>query len=502
MNVIEHELATKLVALYLYDKNIHDYGGEVKDGKLIKPGNHGCLLAHHDINSNILLWWRCENYPNHVYHYHKMSVNDKIATLGQGCDKCRKLVIIKDKFSSVDGVQECWNWEKNTITPDKLATYCNNKFTFICELGHEFRRPCSKFVRGDRCSFCSGRKVLAGFNSFDLSPNAIEWWDTEENDKLGLKIDSITKYSSKEAVFKCPLGHKFKMACGVFTSGNRCGVCSGQIVLVGFNSFDLSPNAIEWWDTEENDKLGLKIDSITRFTHMKVNLRCPLGHKYKALCSDFSNGKRCPVCASKQLLEGFNTFSSIMDVKEWWDTEENDKHGIIANKISQKSTKMVAMKCPKSHKFKIRCSHFTNGVRCKICSLSGCSKIAVEYIECIAKKYNIFIQHGKNVGEYDIPGTRYSADGYVEINSVKIIIEFHGEVFHGFRGLKRQDELSPFEKKKTFGDLYQQTIKKENTIRELGYKLIVMWEDDYKELRDDYMNGNFTIPIIENALNQ
>ncbi|QJX74040.1 hypothetical protein F-E9_286 [Faustovirus] len=500
MNVIEHELATNLVALSLYELNIVDHGGEIKDGKLIRPGKHGCLLAHHNTDSEHELWWKCENYPDHVYHYHKMSIKDKINTLGQGCNRCRQLVVIDNKFSNVPDVQAYWNWEKNTTTPDKLSKTDKRKFIFTCHIGHNFERSCNHFSRGQRCSYCSGRKVLAGYNTFDLVSDAREWWDYDENNKKGYKITEFTRLSNREVNFKCSLGHKFIMACSTFTVGNRCGVCYGQVPLAGFNTFDLSPDASVWWDSEENNKEGLEIHKFTRFTNRKVNLKCSLGHKYKAPCADFSNGKRCPTCAGKKVEDGFNDFKSAPDVSEWLDHEENIKHGILIDKLTRGSATMVYMKCPKNHKFKIRCAHFVNGVRCKICSLFGCSKIAIEYINCIANKYGIFIRHGKNLGEVTIPGTNYPVDGYIEINNVKIVIEFHGELYHGFRGLKRQDELSPFKKKLTFGELYQQTVKKENKIRELGYKLVVMWEDDYKQLREKYANGDFTIPEIEEAL--
>ena len=33
--------------------------------------------------------------------------------------------------------------------------------------------------------------------------------------------------------------------------------------------------------------------------------------------------------------------------------------------------------------------------------------------------------------------------------------------------------------KKSFGELYNKTLERENKIKELGYNLIVMWENDW-----------------------
>ena len=35
---------------------------------------------------------------------------------------------------------------------------------------------------------------------------------------------------------------------------------------------------------------------------------------------------------------------------------------------------------------------------------------------------------------------------------------------------------------KTFGELYQKTLEREQLIRDLGYNLVVMWEYDWKRL--------------------
>jgi hypothetical protein len=102
----------------------------------------------------------------------------------------------------------------------------------------------------------------------------------------------------------------------------------------------------------------------------------------------------------------------------------------------------------------------------------------IKWLDEIAAKEDIVIQHAGNGGEYCIPTTRYKADGYCK--ETNTIYEFHGDVFHGNPTLYHLDQpCHPFTKE-TAGVLYQRTLKKEHTIRELGYALIVMWENDYK----------------------
>lgn len=105
------------------------------------------------------------------------------------------------------------------------------------------------------------------------------------------------------------------------------------------------------------------------------------------------------------------------------------------------------------------------------------SYMCITWLDEIAQRDNIHIQHALNGGEYKIPGTNFRADGYcAETNTV---YEFHGDVFHGNPAVFKSDEqCHPFNEI-TAGELYQNTILRENTIKQLGYSLVVMWESDY-----------------------
>jgi hypothetical protein len=92
--------------------------------------------------------------------------------------------------------------------------------------------------------------------------------------------------------------------------------------------------------------------------------------------------------------------------------------------------------------------------------------------------YNIIIQHGKNDEEFKIPNTRFKADGYCK--KTNIIYEFHGDYWHGNPNIYEPNEETYFGK--TFGELYQQTLEREQLIKNLGYNLVVMWEYDWNKI--------------------
>ena len=97
----------------------------------------------------------------------------------------------------------------------------------------------------------------------------------------------------------------------------------------------------------------------------------------------------------------------------------------------------------------------------------------IRWLRTIMVRDNIHISHATNDGEYLIPGTKYHADGYCE--NTNTIYEFYGKYYHGDPNIYPADKWNKT-KKCTMGELYQKTIDREETIKNLGYKVITIWE--------------------------
>jgi G:T-mismatch repair DNA endonuclease (very short patch repair protein) len=87
------------------------------------------------------------------------------------------------------------------------------------------------------------------------------------------------------------------------------------------------------------------------------------------------------------------------------------------------------------------------------------------------------IQHAENGGEFVIPGTNYRADGY-HAETMRVF-EYYGDYWHGNPAKYSRDEMNHMAKK-TFGELYDYTMKRENEIEELGYEVVRIWETEFK----------------------
>jgi hypothetical protein len=111
---------------------------------------------------------------------------------------------------------------------------------------------------------------------------------------------------------------------------------------------------------------------------------------------------------------------------------------------------------------------------CPYCSQSqGFSKAGVEWVESLRINYPD-IRHALSPGgEFKIPNTGYSADGYSEDHET--IFEYHGSKVHGCPTcFPDRQQLNHY--KETMDVAYKRTQIKMKKIRELGYGLIIAWE--------------------------
>jgi hypothetical protein len=113
------------------------------------------------------------------------------------------------------------------------------------------------------------------------------------------------------------------------------------------------------------------------------------------------------------------------------------------------------------------------------------SKKAIECINFMGEYYGEYIEHAENTGEFKIPETNFSADGYCRTTNT--IYEFHGDYWHGNPRRYNLTDIHPT-KDLTFDEIYKKTLEREKQIKELGYNMFVIWEMDW----------NNAIKIIKN----
>jgi hypothetical protein len=107
------------------------------------------------------------------------------------------------------------------------------------------------------------------------------------------------------------------------------------------------------------------------------------------------------------------------------------------------------------------------------------SNKAVRWLQAISAEKNIEIKHAKNGGEQVFPagnGRYIRVDGFCE--STNQVFEFYGDYWHGNPDVFDPQEINK-SNKKTFSQLYAETLEREEWIRGLGFELITIWENEF-----------------------
>jgi G:T-mismatch repair DNA endonuclease (very short patch repair protein) len=110
---------------------------------------------------------------------------------------------------------------------------------------------------------------------------------------------------------------------------------------------------------------------------------------------------------------------------------------------------------------------------------SGWSRKAINWLKSIAAKEKIDIKHALNGGEYAFPlgnGKMARVDGFCQ--ETNTVYEFYGDYYHGNPKKYSSDEYNKTVKK-THGELYENTMKREQAIKSLGFNVVCIWECDF-----------------------
>lgn len=223
----------------------------------------------------------------------------------------------------------------------------------------------------------------------------------------------------------------------------------------------------------------------------KVNVTCRKHKvKFEAWPMNLRKGSGCPERAKEKVLPFLIGKRKSEMTNAEFKKFIKDKHGDSVKLVSKFTTKrspitykVVACGCVIERKTCLSLIHFT---KCPSCSIknrsrrSSYSKIAIKWIEETAKQLRLKnVEHAENGGEVRIPGTKFWADGYHE--RTKTVFEFYGDAYHGNPKLyKSNDTPNHYRPTLTAGEMYSYTRKREKLLTKLGYKVISVWESDYK----------------------
>lgn len=384
-----------------------------------------------------------------------------------------------------------WNYELNKGIPKdylpgscvKVWWKCEN-VNCGCKTWQTLIQSRTRTSKDTGCYCCNDKsRVLCAHNNLTVThPELLKEWDYDKNDKLP---SQYTHGSNVKVFWKCPKNncgcHIYDMSIHdrttkrVAGTNRGCPFCSGKRTCVHNNAFTQNLNISKEWDYTKNIKSP---NDYVPFSHAEVFLICPKdkSHQWKTNLITRNNGySACPECQ----IANYNLLTEFPHLKEEWDYGMND---MLPETFSPHSAKKAWWRCKKNneHSWEAAIQSRTNerATGCPICFTHGYSKMQIKWLNNISEKENINIIHAENEGEYYITDVG-KVDGYCK--ETNTVYEFHGDFYHG-NPIKYNREDVNDKLSKTYGELYDKTLARDFLIISKGYKLITMWEHDFRKL--------------------
>jgi len=229
--------------------------------------------------------WLCS-----LGHTYEMAVTKKVA--GQNCPYCsgNKVWVGFNDLAHLrpDIAVQAYGWDPQTLTVRSGLTR-----QWKCSLGHVYQMRVAEKTderKPQGCPYCSGKRVLAGFNDLahkepQVAAEAYGWNPT-----------TLTSSSNKKVEWKCDRQHVWAASVNSRTNLNLrsgCPYCSGKKVLQGFNDLrtthPLIADQAHGWDPT----------TLTAGSGRKVEWKCEYGHVWRTdpAHRTASQARGCPSCA-------------------------------------------------------------------------------------------------------------------------------------------------------------------------------------------------------------
>ena len=350
---------------------------------------------------------------------------------------------------------EQWDYEKNgSLLPEHVSACAGKNVWWKCEKGHSWEALVSNRNKGQGCPYCSGHRILKGFNDFESQyPELAEEWDYEKNEVL--QPSEVTPKSDKRVWWKCEKQHSWQAPVKRRTLGSGCPVCANKVVLRGYNDVASQyPDLVLEWDYEKNQNVNPT--EITFGHDKKVWWKCEKGHSWQSIIGDRIHGNGCLYCSKRKqvkavvikgrtvpereisgsrILSGYNDLDTLYpELMEEWDYSKNDN--VDPTKVGRGSECKVWWKCERGHSWQAIISNRVKGVGCPMCSKGQRISFAEKAILYYVRK--VF----ENVEENYRTQWLGKSELDIYIPELNIAIEYDGAEWHKKEEKdRRKDEL-------------------------------------------------------------
>jgi hypothetical protein len=384
---------------------------------------------------------------------------------GKGCRKCSVIMNSDSKRSNkIKFIEKSKliHGEKYDYSKVKYIN-ANTKVVIICNIHGEFQQTPHHHLNKHNCYKCGA--INGGIKN--------KKYTTQQFINKAIIIHKAkydyckSEYNNADSniIIICKIHGEFLQSPRSHLNGAGCQICSNCIQS---STKDFIPKA--------NIKHNFKYD-YSKVYYIKCNINiiiiCNIHGEFLQTPSNHLTGYGCSKCSTA------NATLSVNDFIQRSNVIHNNKYD-YSNIEYVNAYHKIIIKCPIHGDFtQVPATHLYKKSGCSKCSNKGFSKKQIQWLDLLSKLNNIYIQHAMNEGEFNIPTTKYKADGYCK--ETNTIYEFYGDYWHGNINIYEADKIHQI-CKKTYGKLYNETIDREQEIKDLGYNVITIWEYNWNNI--------------------
>ena len=358
-----------------------------------------------------------------------------------------------------------WDFEKNfPLTPYNVSYGENIKVWWKCSVcGFKWCASVHNRSRKRGCPSCSNRTVTEKNCVATNLPNATKKWHPTKNGDL--TPYNVAKSSHRKIFWICDVCN-YEWQAIVGGRDKNCPVCIGHIVTEK-NCLAINfPDVAKECDYLKNGNLAPK--DFAQFSGKKVAWSCDVcGYKWDAVIeSRTKEGCGCPACSNNVVTEKNCLMNNFPEIVKDWDYSKNEN--LTPRDVTKCCGKHFWWKCSVcGYKWKTAISvRSHNGSGCPKCARKAVSKLGSFWLD------ELGIPMENREYPIKIGNRNFRVDGYIP--ETKTILEYLGNFWHGNPEFYNPNDINRVNKK-TFGQLYQETMERIKFLEDNGYKVICKW---------------------------
>jgi len=378
------------------------------------------------------------------------------------CSRKKVLAGFNDLATTHPELAAEWDYEKNDILfPTQVLSGTRKIAYWKAACGHSWQARISSRAGGNKCPYCSHKKVLEGFETLDLThPNlALDWHPTKNGDltaRLILKgSDKVIWWLGKDC------GHEWQSPVSERVRGAGCRYCVGRHLLVNFSDLATThPDiAAQWHPTKNGELKPTEVTKGMRKTAWWLGTQC--NHEWEAWIYSRTTPTAlsgCPVCVNQKIVSGINDlFTSNSSLASEWHPTKNDP--LLNTEISPNSNKKIWWLGLCNHEWQASVASRSAGNGCNICWKRNITSKPEKAIFDFLSELEFRIERSNRTAL----GNKQEIDLYLPDRNFGI--EFNGLYWHSEEQGK--------------GRNYHQD--KYLAAKAAGVQLLQIWEDDWRD---------------------